>query len=120
MRVVKYLPLMLLFLAGYCLTGCATPSSIIVERAGTLMDDGKLFVYLDTGRPINEKQPIGKGMTRTFAVSNGRHTIWVKVDNLESDKIRFTAENNSVNFNVSTVRVAGTKYLMIERGVDGE
>jgi hypothetical protein len=117
MRVVKYLPLMLLLLAGYCLIGCATPSSIVVARAGTAVDDGKLFVYLD-GRQINEKQPIGKGMTRTFSVSNGNHRIWVKVDSLESDKIQFTTENNTVNFSVSTDRVGGTKYLMLERSVD--
>jgi len=118
MRVVKYLPLMLFFLAGYCLTGCATPSSIVVERAGTAMDDGKLFVYVDTGGPINEKQPIAKGQTKTFSVANGGHTIWVKVDNLESDKIRFTSDDNTVNFKVSTDRVAGTKYLMIEQIAD--
>jgi hypothetical protein len=117
MRVVKYLPLMLLLLAGYCLTGCATPSSIVVARAGTLMDDGKLFVYVD-GKQINKKQPVGKGQTRTFAVSNGNHRIWVMVDSLESDKIRFTVEDSTVNFNVSTDRVGGTKYLMIERSVD--
>jgi hypothetical protein len=121
--VTKYLPLIILLLAGYCLIGCGSfkpnPSSIIVTRTGTLMDDGKLFVYLD-GKQINKKQPIGKGQTRTFSVSNGNHRIWVKVDSLESDKIQFTTENNTVNFIISTERVGGSKILLIERKVDGK
>jgi len=120
--VIKILPLIFLLLAGYCLIGCGsfkpTSASIIVTRSGTQMDDGKLFVYLD-GKQINKKQPIGKGQTRTFPVANGNHRIWVKVDSLESDKVQFTAENNTVNFIVSTERVGGSKVLLIERNVNG-
>jgi hypothetical protein len=119
--VTKHLPLIFFFLAWCCLIGCMsfkpTPSSIVVTRAGTQLDDGKLFVYLD-GKQINKKQPIGKGQTKTISISNGNHKIWVKVDSLESDKIQFTAENNTVNINVSTERVGGSKVLLIERGID--
>ena len=116
--VIKFLPPIFLLLAGYCLIGCnsfkPTPASIVVTRSGTLMDDGKLFVYLD-GKQINKKQPIGKGQTRNFPVTNGNHRMWVKVDSLESDKIQFTAENDTINFIVSTERAGGSKVLLIER-----
>jgi len=115
--VIKYLPLIIFLLSGFCFIGCEsfkpTPASIVVKRSGTQMDDGKLFVYLD-GKQINKKQPIGKGQTRTFSVANGSHKIWVRVDSLESDKIKFTAENDTVNFIVSTERVGGSKILLIE------
>jgi uncharacterized protein YcfL len=115
----KYLPLIMILLAGYCFVGCMSnqSSAININRAGTLMDDGKLFVYLD-GKQINQKQPIGKGQTRTISISNGKHRIWVMVDNLESDKIQFTTENNSVSFNVSTERIGGSKVLLIQRSID--
>jgi hypothetical protein len=118
--IIKYLTLILLLLAGYCFISCMSfnqSSAIIINRAGTLMDDGKLFVYLN-GKQINQKQPIGKGQTRTISISNGNHKIWVKVDNLESDKIQFTTENNTVSFNVSTERIGGSKVLLIQRSVD--
>jgi len=118
----KHLPLIFLLLTGYIFTGCASfgpaPASIVVTRSGTQLDDGKLFVYLN-GRQINKKQPVGKGQTRTFSIPNGNHRIWVKVDSLESNKIQFTAENDTVNFNVSTERVAGSKVLLIERNAAG-
>jgi hypothetical protein len=118
-KKAKSLLLIFLLLLGFCLSGCVSsqPASIVVTRAGTYMDDGKLYVYLD-GKKINKKQPIGKGQTRTISVSNGTHKIWVKVDALESDKIQFAAENNVVDFNVSTERVGGSKVLLIERGMD--
>jgi hypothetical protein len=78
------------------------------------MDDGKLYVYVD-GKQLNKNQPIGKGQTRNLPVSNGVHNIWVEVNNLESDKIQFTAENNTVSFNVSTERIGGSKVLLLER-----
>ena len=119
--VIKFLPPIFLLLAGYCLIGCnsfkPTPASIVVTRSGMLMDDGKLFVYLD-GKQINKKQPIGKGQTRTFSIANGNHRIWVKVDSLESDKIQFTAENDTINFIVSTERAGGSKVLLIERNAN--
>lgn len=113
----KYLPLIFLLLLGYCFSGCVSfqPATIVVARAGTYIDDGKMYVYID-GKQLNKKQPIGKDQTRTFSVSNGIHRIWVKVDSLESDKIQFTAENNTVNFKVSTQRIGGSKVLLIERG----
>jgi len=106
-------------LVSFCFVGCATyqPSSIVVTRAGTYLDDGQLFVYLD-GKVINKNQPIGKGQIRSIAVSNGSHRIWVKIDSLESDKIQFTAENNTVNFKVATERVGGSKTLLLERNLD--
>ena len=121
--VTKYLSLIFLLSAGYCLIGCASykpaPASIVVKRAGTLMDDGKLFVYLD-GKQINKKQPVGKGQTGTFSIPNGNHRIWVKVDGLESDKIPFAAQNNTISFNVSTKRAGVSKVLLIERKIDGK
>jgi hypothetical protein len=121
-KIVKYTPLIFLLLVGYCLIGCAsfkpTPASIVVIRSGTQLDDGKLFVYLD-GKQINKKQPVGKGQSRTFSVSNGNHRVWVKVDNLESDKLQFASENDTVNFSVSTQRIGGSKVLLIERNING-
>jgi len=116
----KYLSVIFLLIAGYCLTGCLSynePSTVVINRAGTVMDDGKLFIYLD-GKQINKNQPIGKGQTRTFSVSNGNHKILVKVDNLESDKLQFTTANNTVTFNVSTERVGGSKVLLLQRNAD--
>jgi hypothetical protein len=108
--------LLLIFLL-MCLGACVSfqPSSIVVTRTGTYMDDGKLYVFLD-GKQLNKKSPIGKGQTRSFSVSNGIHKIWVEVNSLESDKIQFSAENNMVNFNASTERIGGSKVLLIERG----
>jgi hypothetical protein len=79
------------------------------------MDDGKLYVYVD-GKQINPNQPVGKGQTRSFSVSNGIHKIWVMVDRLESDRIQFTAEDNTLSFDVSTQRIGGSKTLLIEYG----
>ncbi|MDR1250653.1 MAG: hypothetical protein LBK62_00645 [Treponema sp.] len=106
----------ILLVVGYWFAGCAT-SSVAVTRAGTYMDDGKLFVYLD-GILRNRNQPIAKGQTKTIAVSNGLHTIWVKVESLESDKIQFTTKNSTVNFNAAIERIAGSKYLLLERELD--
>jgi hypothetical protein len=119
--VIKYLTLLILLLAGYCFFGCLSyqPSTIIINRASTLMDDGKLFVYLN-GKLINKNQPIGKGQTRTFSVANGNHKILVMVDNLESDKLQFTTNNNTITLDVSTERVGGSKVLLLQRSVDGK
>jgi hypothetical protein len=106
---------MFLLVFGYCLTGCVTytPSTIVVKRAGTSLDDGKLYVYRD-GKLINKNQPIGKGQIRSLQTSNGFHKIRVMVNSLESDKLQFTVENNSVSFNVSTERIGGSKTLLLE------
>jgi len=115
----KGLLFVFLLLVGFCLAGCISyqPASIVITRAGTYLDDGKMYVYLN-GKVINKKQPIGKGQTRTIAVANGSHRIWVKVDSLESDKIQFTAENNTVNFSAATERIGGSKTLLLERNID--
>jgi hypothetical protein len=113
----KSLSVIFVLMIIYCLNDCASfkpvgETTIIVTRAGTLMDDGKLYVYID-GKQLNKNQPIGKGQTRTFLVSNGRHNISVKIDRLESGRIQFTAEKRTINFNVSTERVGGSKTLLI-------
>jgi hypothetical protein len=120
-NLAKILPLVVLLVLGYDIVGCAslpTPSTVVIKRSGDLLDDGKLFVYLD-GKVINKNQPIGKGQTRTLAVTNGSHRIWVEVNQLESDKIQFSVENGAANFNVSTQRIGGSKTLLIEPGADG-
>jgi hypothetical protein len=112
-------PLLLPLAFVFCFTGCVTykPSTLVVKRAGTLLDDGKLYVYVD-GKEINKNQPIGKGQTRSLPVSNGFHRLRVTVNSLESDEMQFTVENNSVSFNVSTERVGGSKVLLLERGTE--
>jgi hypothetical protein len=60
------------------------------------MDDGKLYVYMD-GTQINKNQPIGKEQTRTLSVSNGAHRIWVMDGRMESDRMPFTAADNTVH-----------------------
>lgn len=119
--LAKVLSLVVLLALGCGIIGCAslpTPSTVVIKRAGSLMDDGKLYVYLD-GKVINSNQPIGKGQTRTIAIANGSHRIWVEVNQLASDKIQFTVENGAAIFNVSTQRIGGSKTLLIEPGVDG-
>jgi hypothetical protein len=115
----KGLPVFFLLVFGYCLFGCVTykPSTVVVKRAGTLLDDGKLYVYVD-GKQVNPNQPIGKGHIRNLSVSNGFHRIKVMVDRLESDEAQFTVENSMVSFNVSTERVGGSKVLLLERGTE--
>jgi hypothetical protein len=117
--MAKNLPLVFLLAFGYCLIGCVTykPSTVVVKRAGTLLDDGKLYVYVD-GKQINSKQPIGKGQTRNLSLSNGFHRIKVMVNGLESDEAQFTVENSTVSFNVSTERVGGSKMLLMERAIE--
>jgi hypothetical protein len=112
----KGFPFILLLVFG-CLTGCVTykPSTVVIERAGTLLDDGKLYVYVD-GKQINQNQPIGKGQTRNLPVPNGFHRIRVKVNSLESDEMQFTVENNSVSFKVLTERIGGSKVLLLQHG----
>jgi TolB-like protein len=120
--LAKVLLLSALLILGYGIVGCAslpTPSTVVIKRAGDLLDDGKLYVYLD-GKVINENQPVGKGQTRTLAVTNGSHRIWVEVNQLVSDKIQFTVENSAANFNVSTQRIGGSKTLLIEPGSEGK
>jgi hypothetical protein len=109
-------PLIFLLAFGFCFAGCVTykPSMVVVKRAGTALDDGKLYVYVDK-KLINEKEPVGKGQSRSLPVSNGFHRIWVRVDNLESGEKQFTAENNSVTFKVSVERVGGSKVIILER-----
>jgi TolB-like protein len=119
--LAKALLLAVLLALGHGIIGCASlpaPSRVVIKRAGSLLDDGKLYVCLD-GKVINKNQPIGKGQTRTIAVPNGSHRIWVEVNQLASDTIQFTVENSAVNFNVSTQRIGGSKTLLIESGVDG-
>jgi hypothetical protein len=114
--------LLAIFLAVFCLGGCASSnpstayrsSTVIVKRAGTLLDDGMLYVYVD-GNRINANQPIGKGQTRNFTVSNGFHRIKVMADSLESGEAQFTVENSTASFNVSTERIGGSKVLLLER-----
>jgi hypothetical protein len=115
----KGLPMIFLLMFGYCLSGCVTykPSTVVVKRAGTLLDDGKLYVYVD-GKQINPNQPIGKGQIRSLPVSNGFHRIKVMVNSLESDEAQFTVENSTVSFNVSTERIGGSKVLLLERGTE--
>jgi hypothetical protein len=88
-----------------------------VKRAGTFLDDGKLYVYVD-GKQINSNQPIGKGQIRNLSVSNGRHRIMVMVNSLKSDEVQFDVKNGTVSFNVSTERVGGSKVLLLERGTE--
>jgi hypothetical protein len=119
--LLKLLSLGVLLALGHGITGCAslpTPSTVVIKRAGSLMDDGKLYVYLD-GKVINKNQPIGKGQTRTIAIANGSHRIWVEVNQLVSDTIQFTVENGTANFNVSTQRIGGSKTLLIESNANG-
>jgi len=110
--------LFLLFLLSFfTFNGCVSvplPSTIVITRSGTNLDDGKLYVYVD-GKLLNKKQPIGKGQTRNISVSNGSHRIWVKVDNFESDKINFTVNNNTINFNASAQRIGGSRVLILEQ-----
>lgn len=111
----KLLFLLLIF-SSFIFFNCLTvqPSTITITRPGTNLDDGKLYVYID-GKVVNQKQPIGKGQTRSIAVSNGNHRIWVKVDDFESDKINFSANNNTVNFTASAQRIGGSRVLILER-----
>jgi hypothetical protein len=117
--VKKGLPLIFLLLFALCYIGCVTykPSTLVVKRSGTLLDDGKLYVYVD-GKQINKNQPIGKGQTRSLPVSNGFHRVRVTVNSLESDEMRFMIENGTVSFNASTERVGGSKILVLERSTD--
>jgi hypothetical protein len=118
--LAKALSLSVLLVLGRSITGCAslpTPSTVVIQRAGTLLDDGKLYIYLD-GKAINENQPVGKGQTRTLPIPNGSHRIWVEVNQLASDKIQFNVEDSSVSFSVSTQRIGGSKTLLIEPGLD--
>jgi hypothetical protein len=120
---IKSLSFLLILLLVYCLNGCATPSTIVVTRAGTALDDGKLYVYLENVPPIgkkqlNENQPIAKGQTRNFQVSNGTYRIWVEVDRIVSDKIQFTADNNSVKFITAVERIGGSVVVLLERSLD--
>jgi hypothetical protein len=113
---IKDLSIIFLLVLGYCLSSCVTyqPSTIVIKRAGTYMDDGKLYIYVD-GKQLNKNQPIGKGQTRNLSISNGVHKIWITVNNLESDRIQFTVENNTVSFSASTERIGGSKVLLLER-----
>jgi len=112
--------LIFILISIICLGSCLTapkPATVTITRAGTNLDDGRLFVYLN-GREINKQQPIGKGQTRTISIPNGNHRIWVKVDHFESDKINFTANNNNTTFNVSAQRVGGSRVLIMERNLE--
>jgi hypothetical protein len=112
-------PAIFLLVCTFCFIGCVTykPSTVVINRAGTLLDDGKLYVYVD-GKVINQKQPIGKGQTRSLPVANGFHRIRVSVNSLDSDDMQFTVENNSASFKVSTERVGGSKVLLLERSAE--
>jgi hypothetical protein len=115
-RLILSIFLMLFTLYIY---GCVTykPSTLVISRGGTLLDDGKLYVYVD-GKVINEQQPIGKGQSRSLPVANGFHRIRVSVNSLESDEMQFSVENNSARFSVSTERVGGSKVLILERSTE--
>jgi hypothetical protein len=117
--LTKGLPLLFLAAFAYGLAGCVTytPSTLVIRRAGTLLDDGKLYVYVD-GKQVNRNQPIGKGQTRSLPVSNGFHRIRVEVNSLESDEVRFSIENGSVSFDVSTERIGGSKTLLLQRSTE--
>jgi len=113
----RKLLLIIFLLSFFTFNGCVSmplPSTIVITRSETNLDDGKLYVYID-GKLVNKNQPIGKGQTRNISVSNGNHRIWVKVDNYESDKINFTANNNSINFNASAQRIGGSRVLILEK-----
>jgi TolB-like protein len=116
----KVLSAAVLLVLGCGIISCVslpTPSTVGIKRAGTFLDDGKLYVYLD-GKVINKNQPVGKGQTRMLPIPNGSHRIWVEVNQLASDKIRFNVESSVVNFNVSTQRIGGSKTLLIEPGIE--
>jgi|GEM_PF-3779761 len=113
-KKILLIPILLIILL---ISGCGTaptPSTIVITRLATNLDDGQLFVHLD-GKVINKKQPIGKGQTRTIPISNGNHRIIVKVDNFQSDPIVFSADNNTTNFVVSAQRIGGSRALILER-----
>jgi len=105
--------LLIVLLLNSCLS-TPKPSTIVVTRLSTNLDDGQLFVYVD-GRVVNKKSPIGKGQSRNIAIPNGNHRISVKVDHFQSDTINFNADNNTTNFTASAQRVGGARVLILER-----
>jgi len=92
-------------------------STVVITRLGTNLDDGKLFVFIN-GKNINKKQPIGKSQSRSIDVSNGNHRIFVKVDNIVSNTIHFTANDNTIRITASGQRSGGARVLILEREND--